>query len=102
MFEECPLIANDEDKLVFAMRLHFAQVCNQLNRFAPTQVARQFAIDKTLVKQIEVMPDMFTHLISMAVPQAASCIPLLTPSSAPSAFHANVGFDRRLGDWSEQ
>jgi hypothetical protein len=55
------------------------------------------------VQQIKIMPDMCTHLISMAASQTTSCIPLLIPSSKLNAFYGNTrgmptsALDGRLG-----
>jgi hypothetical protein len=85
MFEECPLCPHDEDEFILAMWLHFTELGYQLDRVAPTEVARQFAAKEALVQQLKIMPDKCTHLLSMALAHTASCIPLLMRNGALTA-----------------
>jgi hypothetical protein len=84
MLKKCPLCADNEDELVLAVWLYFAQVRDQLNCIAPTQVSRQLTAKKALMQQLKVVPDVCAHHIRMALAWTTSCIPLLVPEGRPS------------------
>jgi hypothetical protein len=66
LFEKRTLCPNDENKFIGSVRLYVPQVPNQLDSIAPSQVARKFAIQETLVKQFKIMTDLYSHLSRMA------------------------------------
>jgi hypothetical protein len=75
--EEGSLRSNDEGEFVAPMRFRDAEMLNQFNRLAPAQIARQLAVQKTLMQQIEIVTTMFTHLIRIAFLTRIVCSSLL-------------------------
>jgi hypothetical protein len=60
--KEGPLRTHDEGEFVTAVGLDRAKVLGQLNGLTPVQIARQLAVKKTPMQQLQVMSNMFTHL----------------------------------------
>ena len=67
MFEECSLLANDEDKLIIAMGFNFADLTDQIDGVSPTQIPGQLAGEEACVEQLEIVADGGAHTSSMAL-----------------------------------
>ncbi len=63
LLEEGSLRSNHEGEFIAAMRFRGAKMSNQFHRLAPAQIARQLAVQKTSMQQIEIVSNMFTHLV---------------------------------------
>jgi hypothetical protein len=59
--EESSLGTHHKRKLVVPVRLHLANLSNEVNNCAPTQVARQFAANQTLKKVFMTVANMIIH-----------------------------------------
>jgi hypothetical protein len=86
LLEKGPLAANNEDRLITLMWLHFAQLSDQLDRVAPAEVSRKFTSKQVLMEQLEIMPEKCTHPSIMNARAAQSCIGLLTHAAGVESF----------------
>jgi hypothetical protein len=59
--EEAPLGTYNERKLVVSARLDLANLSNEVNYGAPTQIARQFASNEALKKVFMVVTNVIIH-----------------------------------------
>jgi hypothetical protein len=77
-FEESLFGANNESELVVPVGQHFADLSNQVDHCAPTQIARQLAADETFKKLLMVVTNLFIHPGSMPPGSEECCSGLLT------------------------
>jgi hypothetical protein len=64
--EKGSLRANNEGQLITPLRLCVAKMPDQLNRLIPAQIARQLAVKKTPMQQLQIMTNMFTHPVRIS------------------------------------
>src|ERR1700728_1726083 len=75
--KEGSLCTNDKGEFIASMRFRGAKKLNQLNCLVPAQIARQLAIQKTPMQQIEIVTNMFTHLSRIILLASKICSSLL-------------------------
>src|ERR1019366_4180795 len=63
--EEAPLRADNKDKRIVAVFLDLANLADQVDNDAPTEIARQFAANKTCQQLFMIMTDMCVHQASI-------------------------------------
>jgi len=99
--EETLLGTYYERKLVVSVRLDLANLPNEVNYCTPTQIARQFAADKTLKKIFMAVANMIIHPKSISPDNEICCSSLLIAfgrwvRNAPSEVHRWVYTEFRL------
>ena len=77
--EKFPLGTHHERKLVIPVRLDFADLSDEVNYSAPTQIARQFAADEAIKKLFMVATNMIIHLRMISPARERYCSSLLMP-----------------------
>src|ERR1700677_3473995 len=75
--KEGSLCTNHKGEFIASMRFRGAKMLNQFNRLVPTQIARQLAVQKTPMQQIEIVTNMFTHLSRIILLAGKICSSLL-------------------------
>jgi len=78
--EETPLGTHHKGKLVVSVRLDLANLANEVNYGAPTQIARQFAADETIKKVFMVVTNMIIHPERISPARERYCSSLLIAS----------------------
>jgi hypothetical protein len=78
--EESPLRTHHERKLVVSVRLDLPNLSDEVNYSVPTQIARQFAADKTIEKVFMVVTNMIIHPKRISSAGERYCPSLLTRS----------------------
>jgi hypothetical protein len=61
LLKEGSLRTNDEGEFIATMRFRSTEMLNQFKRLIPAQIARQLAVQKAPMQQIEIVSNIFTH-----------------------------------------
>jgi hypothetical protein len=85
--EESPLGTHHKRKFVVSVRLDLANLSDEVNYSAPSQIARQFAADETSKKVFMVGTNMIIHPKRISPAKERYCSGLLI-ASCPSTWNA--------------
>ncbi|SEF43898.1 hypothetical protein SAMN05421819_0023 [Bryocella elongata] len=78
MLEKTSLRSDNEDKLVAAVGLYFADLPDEIYGVGPAQTPGKLSGEEARIKQVEIMTEMCAHTLSMASGLACGCIRLHT------------------------